>query len=1065
MGKLFSYKNRPVHLGGYPGEKLARQAHPAGMADIPAPKQIRFRRPDAPASLVNAMQEYQAMLDATRDGLIKKQRATIPQDLIERSNHLKSFGYFCDAAQVGICQIPTEAWLEHPLEKPDVARLAQTLAEKQVKTFAAGIDVIMAGLREAMKAPPKSCKNHSHAIVFLYDFPRDPASGEPGCDWITKAQEQRACLRGAETAATLSSYVRLLGWEARGHSGAATDAHLGKLAVAAGLATFENGALVNPFLGTRFGISVVTTTLELAPDKPLVPGQSGTPGWKLGLGTQAKSAWNRDPFRKRNFKDGPHPFETLKRVAQPTTYIDEPNVARVPKRANMFARSLFGDLGKSVQEGAKNGNYVRKSSASFAFRGSLGAFVLLQDGEAAKTIHPATANAGENAANIKAAAYFLGCDAVGLSRCPDWAYYSHDAAGAPLPAYHKNAISVIIDQGHETMDGASGDDWIACAQSMRAYLRFSLLGGVIAQQIRNLGYSARVHSVMDDEVLQPPLLLLSGLGEVSRIGEVILNPFLGPRLKSGVVTTNMPMTHDQPIDFGLQRFCQACNKCARECPSGAITAGPKLMFNGYEIWKSDSQKCTTYRITTAGGAMCGRCMKTCPWNLEGLIGEAPFRWAAMHFPSSAKALAKLDDRLGNGEINPVKKWWWDLEMVDEGPYEPTCHALNKRSLSKELDLKYEDQTLAVYPAPLAPPPFAWPAPMDREAGIKAYQDMIPAAEHIARRARGVPPEHVYTADQGDTPVMRVMVSKAEQMTPDITKYEFTLPGGAPLPRAEAGAHIDVVVAPEFFRQYSLSGDPADRSKYQVAVLREDQGRGGSALMHRIFEPGRMVFISKPINHFPLTETASKSYLMGGGIGITPMIAMAHRLHQINADFELHFSCSQRADAGFLDDLKTVGWRDKIQLHFSDQDSRADLARVLTWRTGTHVYTCGPDRYMQSVLEAAAQNGFPEENRHMEYFSVPEQPEYENYPFTLILARSGRELQVPADRSATDVLAQAGVHVDVKCSDGICGVCKCGIISGKVEHRDFVLSNKQRETSLILCQSRASSKDGVLEIDL
>ena len=215
----------------------------------------------------------------------------------------------------------------------------------------------------------------------------------------------------------------------------------------------------------------------------------------------------------------------------------------------------------------------------------------------------------------------LGVDAVGLSACPDYAYYSHDATGEAITPYHSNAISMIIDQGHETMEGASGDDWIACAQSMRAYLRFSLLGGVLAQHIRNLGYTARVHSVMDDEVLHPPLLLLSGLGEVSRIGEVILNPFLGPRLKSGIVTTNMPMTHDKPIDFGLQKFCEACNKCARECPSGAITAGPKLMFNGYEIWKSDSQKCTTYRVSQKNGAMCGRCMKTCPWNLEGLFAD------------------------------------------------------------------------------------------------------------------------------------------------------------------------------------------------------------------------------------------------------------------------------------------------------------------------------------------------------------------------------------------------------------------------------------------------------------
>ena len=261
-----------------------------------------------------------------------------------------------------------------------------------------------------------------------------------------------------------------------------------------------------------------------------------------------------------------------------------------------------------------------------------------------------------------------------------------------------------------------------------AYLRFSLLGGVIAQQIRNLGFTARVHSVMDSEVVQPPLMLLSGLGEVSRIGEVILNPFLGPRLKAGTVTTSMKLAHDRPIDFGLQKFCEACNKCARECPSGAITAGPKLMFNGYEIWKSDSQKCATYRITTEGGAMCGRCMKTCPWNLEGLFAEAPFRWAASKLPVAAKYLAKLDDLVGNGKINPVKKWWWDLEMQNEGPYEPARKPANSRNLQTSLKVSFEEQTLAVYPANLVPPPYPWPFPMDREAAIAAHDSLISAEE-------------------------------------------------------------------------------------------------------------------------------------------------------------------------------------------------------------------------------------------------------------------------------------------------------------------------------------------------
>ena len=132
--------------------------------------------------------------------------------------------------------------------------------------------------------------------------------------------------------------------------------------------------------------------------------------------------------------------------------------------------------------------------------------------------------------------------------------------------------------------------------------------------------------------------------------------------------------------------------------------------------------------------------------------------------------------------------------------------------------------------------------------------------------------------------------------------------------------------------------------------------------------------------------------------------------------------------------------------------------------GAHVYACGPDRFMDSVMEAATTAGIPEEARHVEYFSVPELPEYENYPFTLRLS-DGREFLIPSEKSATDILTEAGVAVDVKCSDGLCGVCKCGLVSGEVEHRDFVLSAQQRQTEIILCQSRAAKPGGVLEVAL
>jgi len=1036
---------------------------------VPPFRPLDFRRPDAPASLVNAMGDYQAMMDAIRDGLVNKAKAACPEDPQERANHLKGFGYFSDAAMVGIGPLPEEALLAEPVRNPEIDRLAHDLKTRQTKTLASGIDMIMADLKESMEAPPSTIAGHSRAIVFLYDYPRDPRPDEPGTDWLEDAQAHRACLRASETAVVLANYIRLLGWDAKAHTATSTDIDLNVATVAAGLASVEDGRLVAPYLGTRFGVAAITTNFDLAVDAPLKPEKDQPwfrtkgPAWWLGAGFR-RSALNGDPFEKRDFVDGPHPFETLKRVEAPTTYIDEANVARVPKRTDMFARAQFGDMGKAVQDGAKGGYYARKAAPSMAQRRLLGAFVLLQDG--APAAEKKAPDPVRDALNIKAAAYFLGADAVGISRCPDWAWYSHDATGAELDPPHDQAISMIIDQGYETMEGASGDDWISVAQSMRAYLRFSLLGGVIANQIRRLGYKAKAHTVLDGEVLQPPLLLLSGLGEVSRIGEVILNPFLGPRLKSGVVTTDMPLAHDKPVDFGLQAFCEACNKCARECPSGAITAGPKLMFNGYEIWKSDSQKCATYRITTEGGAMCGRCMKTCPWNLEGLFSEKPFRWAAMTVPGAAPFLAKLDDIAGRGGLNPVKKWWWDLELYEDGGYRPARQPVNARDLQRDLDLKYEDQTLAVYPAPLAPHPFPYPFPMDREAGIEAYQAMVTAEEYRRRLKAGDDSViHRYTA-AGESPVLRVVVSKVERMTADVTKYELRALDGGDLPAWEAGAHLDIVVAPEFLRQYSLSGDPADRSVYQIGVLREDGGRGGSKLLHRIFSEGRKIFVSRPINHFPLEEGATKSFLMGGGIGVTPMIAMAHRLHALGRDFELHYSIKSRDTGGYLADLAAAPWASRVHLHVSSEGSRADLNQVLAgYRDGWHVYTCGPDRYMGSVIEAAERQGFPEEAQHLEYFSVPEVPEYENHAFTLTLARSGRSFQVPADKTATDVLAENGIHIDVKCSDGICGVCKCGLVSGAVEHRDFVLSKAQRAHSIILCQSRAAEPGGEIVVDL
>ncbi len=140
--------------------------------------------------------------------------------------------------------------------------------------------------------------------------------------------------------------------------------------------------------------------------------------------------------------------------------------------------------------------------------------------------------------------------------------------------------------------------------------------------------------------------------------------------------------------------------------------------------------------------------------------------------------------------------------------------------------------------------------MDREAGIAAYRDLLTADEYRDRLAAGDEPTSTATPSPAEAPVLRLVVSKVERMTDAITMYEFRDPDGADLPEWQAGAHLDVVVAPEYLRQYSLSGDPADRSRYQIGVLREEGGRGGSRLMHRIFSEGRRVFVSRPDQPLP-----------------------------------------------------------------------------------------------------------------------------------------------------------------------------------------------------------------------
>jgi reductive dehalogenase len=693
--RLFSHRRRPVHLGPFPLERLARASAVAGP---PTGDQPTEPDPAGDAAVAHAMPEYQTLFARHFDGEIARARAPIPDDPAVRAHNLKAAAYFLDVAQAATCAIPRDAWL------------------------------------------PGEHAPHAHALVFLIEFGREPRPGDPAEDWIRGTQVERGDLRAAEVAVVMAGYLRNMGFAARGHVARDTQVDIGRLVVESGLARVEDGVLVNPYLGRRFRAGVVTADYAVAADPPLAPDtlagrwRSHGPAWWLGAGgTRAGLSWINGGLHRpgRPLHLGPAPMEKIRRVAAPTTLVLDDEIRRQPKRANFFTRALMGDLGEKAKR--ERTRFATKNPYAFAMTPLIRNMVPMQGGEPSSNRVQLT-DARANADAVKALGYYLGADLVGVCEAPPWMWYSHHDDGRPIEPYHRYAVVMLIDQGFETMEGASGDDWISGAQSMRAYMRGATIAGVMAAHLRRLGWPARSQTNADSDILQIPPTLMAGLGELSRIGELVLSPFVGPRFKTVVLTTDLPMEVDRPIDFGLQDFCAKCTKCARECPCMAIPFGPKVMFNGYEMWKPDVEKCAKYRVTNMKGSACGRCMKTCPFNTEGLLAHRLFLWLAMHVPATRAWIARLDDRVANGSINRTKKWWFDLEMVDGITVPPK--GVNARELDFEAVKRAKTQALALFPPEVAPPPGAQdPHEPDRAAAIRAYAAAESPAGARARRGR------------------------------------------------------------------------------------------------------------------------------------------------------------------------------------------------------------------------------------------------------------------------------------------------------------------------------------------
>ncbi|MGQ0845009.1 MAG: fatty acid desaturase [Sporichthyaceae bacterium] len=286
-----------------------------------------------------------------------------------------------------------------------------------------------------------------------------------------------------------------------------------------------------------------------------------------------------------------------------------------------------------------------------------------------------------------------------------------------------------------------------------------------------------------------------------------------------------------------------------------------------------------------------------------------------------------------------------------------------------------------------------------------------------------------------------------------------------LPRFTPGSHIDVHLPSGRVRQYSLCNAPDGR--YRIAVKPEAEGRGGSLEVHQVLVPGAEVVISVPRNNFELYP-ADRYVLVAGGIGITPLLSMAHHLWANAVPFDLHVCAADADSVPFRDELAAMPFAAVVQVHVDASPGRTSLNPAQALASAgpeAALYVCGPGGFMDWVAEQAVGQGWPRDAVHRESFAAAVLDVANTRPFDVVLARSGTTLHVPADRQILDVLAEHDIEVPWSCSQGVCGTCITPVLSGEVEHRDAVLSPEVRaaNTCMALCVSRASGAKVVLDL--
>jgi ferredoxin-NADP reductase len=311
--------------------------------------------------------------------------------------------------------------------------------------------------------------------------------------------------------------------------------------------------------------------------------------------------------------------------------------------------------------------------------------------------------------------------------------------------------------------------------------------------------------------------------------------------------------------------------------------------------------------------------------------------------------------------------------------------------------------------------------------------------------------------------LRLRIARREVVADGVIALDLQNPAGADLPAWTPGAHIDLELGSDLVRQYSLCGDPADRTVWRVSILLAPDSRGGSRYAHEKLAQGDLVAVRGPRNHFPL-EPSPRYIFIAGGIGITPILPMLAAATAAGAEWGLHYGGRTLSSMAFRAHLADR-YGARVVLHPQDEKGLLDLDAIVgTPQTEALVYCCGPEPLLQAVEARCA--SWPHGALHLERFapSVQSQP-VEHEAFEIELAQSGLTLTVPVDASVLDVLEAAGVPVLSSCREGMCGTCETPVLAGQVEHRDSLLTPEEQaaNNTMFVCVSRAACPRLVLDL--